>query len=372
MKYSSYTLLALAVLVTGSLIAPQASFAETVSKPNCDLSVRTATGDADIDEKSDASHVYVARGEELFLSWESDHAKSAKLNGKTVDTDGVATVTPKKKTTYTVTFKSGSKSESCGVTAYIAGATLTSDTSTASVRPHLSGTAYGVKTVYVSLKKEGSTKIAWKGTAKVSKGVWKANVSKKLSRGTYEVTVAGAKSFDISALATNTLTVGVASSPSKPDSTTGTADTTFVVSNIPLLAGGNARAGTAVPIQYLQITNIGKKAATLMGFTVTQKGTAKSSVVGSLSTVDDVGGSRGGATSTSEKPLFKNGSAFVPTSASFAPGQMRLFTIKAHVLPNIADNLGKNLMLQLTGVSSDAKALRATLPIRGTTWIITQ
>jgi hypothetical protein len=69
--------------------------------------------------------------------------------------------------------------------------------------------------------------------------------------------------------------------------------------------------------------------------------------------------------------LFENGSAFAPTDAYFAPGQMHLFTIKALLTVNTAPYVGTQLMIDLIGVETTA-AVRDPFPIRGTTWTISK
>lgn len=351
-----------------SFIVPAPTFAATAKKPTCTLLITSGGIETEIDERGS---VYIQDGNELTIAWEGEDAQSASMNGEAIDTEGTATVTPEKKTTYTYTFKNGSKTAACSVTAYPTDVEVTSPSATNSTRPAITGTAEGVKTVYVTVQKVGTSKIAYRSSAlKVSKEKWKTQVSKKLAKGKYLVTVRGMKSFDISTLATSTLTIGERADA--PVAIVGTQDTTLVVSSIPLLAGGIARAGTAVPIQYLQVTNVGKKSMTVTGFTLTQKGSANSAIVSSLSTVDDVGGSRGQATSTAKTPLFKENKAFVPTNATFAPGQMRLFTIKAHLPTNVLAQTGKTLRLELIAVSTTAKNIKGVFPIRGTTWTLSQ
>jgi hypothetical protein len=147
--------------------------------------------------------------------------------------------------------------------------------------------------------------------------------------------------------------------------------TTLAVGSIPLLSGGFVTAGEAVPISYLEITNVGTSSARLTGFWIIQNGTASSEVVVGLSTVDDKGGSRGFVAGTATSTLFKNGYAFAPTDAYFEPGQLRLFTIKATLAPNISESVGKTLMIDVSGVEASA-TLHASFPIRGTTWTISK
>jgi hypothetical protein len=134
---------------------------------------------------------------------------------------------------------------------------------------------------------------------------------------------------------------------------------------VPLLGGGTVRAGESVPVAYLQLRNSGTEAAHVTGFTVKQNGTAPASLITSLSTVDDKGGSR--ATSLSQP--FKSSTGFVPTDALIAPGAVKLFTIKASMSPSLSASIGKNYQLDVIGVTTDGSA-KATYPLRGTTWTV--
>jgi len=145
--------------------------------------------------------------------------------------------------------------------------------------------------------------------------------------------------------------------------------TTLVVADIPLLSGGTAHAGEAVPVSYLQITNTGTAYAKLNGFWLHQDGSANTSVVIGLSTIDDMGGSQGLAGGVEGASPFNAASGFAPTSALFAPGQMRLFTVKAILSGNVSAYLGTQLQLNVTSIDSTATA-KGTFPIHGTTWVI--
>lgn len=141
---------------------------------------------------------------------------------------------------------------------------------------------------------------------------------------------------------------------------------TLTVTTVPLLAGGNAKAGASVPVSYLQLRNTGTEAVHLSGFWVKQNGSAPESVVAQLTTVDDKGGSRGASGSNP----FDDGEAFAPTDATIAPGGIKLFTIKAVMGSNLTAHLFKNLKIDVTGVDTNG-GIRASFPLRGTTWTLT-
>jgi hypothetical protein len=241
---------------------------------------------------------------------------------------------------------------------------------TSSSKPTFSGVATDTKTVKVVVYKEGtSKKVYTSNTLKVRNGKWKVKVSKKLSDGKYDVLLFGKSTKKGAELDRGAFQVGAVSNTTVV--TNGTTGGTFAVQSIPLLYGGVVHAGTAVPVSYLQITNTGTKEATLNGFWVKQNGSASPDAVIGLTTVDDQGGSRGSAGGVEGSSLFSKGVAFVPTSAIFAPGQMRLFTIKAILTKNVAAHLGKQLALDVQSLDVSVKG-NGVFPIRGTTWTIAE
>lgn len=156
---------------------------------------------------------------------------------------------------------------------------------------------------------------------------------------------------------------------SRPSVQTGVSTTsnqgTLSVAPILLLGGGLVRSGQTVPISYLQMVNNGSAPIRIKGFWIKQNGNAPVNSIVELSTVDDKGGSNGSVKS----PVFKNGSAFAPTEATIQPGQMKLFTIKASMGNDLGLNIGKQFMIDVTSIDSDATT-KGKFPIRGTTWVI--
>jgi len=120
---------------------------------------------------------------------------------------------------------------------------------------------------------------------------------------------------------------------------------------------------------YLQIENVGTAGAILTGFWVKQNGTAPGEAVVGLTTVDDKGGSRGVNGNKEGETPFQNDIAIAPTDAYFAPGQTRLFTIKAHVSRTVTPYIGMTLMLDVTSIETTA-TVQGQFPITGTTWTI--
>lgn len=145
--------------------------------------------------------------------------------------------------------------------------------------------------------------------------------------------------------------------------------TTLRVSNVPLLSGGVAYPGASVPVAYVQVQNTGKNATTLKGFWIEQNGSASVSSVIGLTTIDDKGGLRGATGGTPGATPFVDGKALAPTEALFAPGQMRLFTVRATMAPVLTPYRNTQLNIDVTGIETDA-AVTGTFPIPGTIWSI--
>ena len=212
-----------------------------------------------------------------------------------------------------------------------------------------------VRKVKVIIKKEGESKVLYQKSIKVKKGKWKTTLTKKLEKGTYDIEIGGES---------GKLVIG------SPAQAKNLSASPFSVSPIPLLTGGTTRAGASVPVSYLKVINTGKEEATLKGFWITQNGSAPTQTVVGLSTVDDKGGSRAEKKGVEGTTLFnKNGEALAPTDAVFAPGQMKLFTIKAILASNISTSIGTQLMIDVVGLEG-ATALSGQFPVRGTTWTL--
>lgn len=248
---------------------------------------------------------------------------------------------------------------------------ITSDLVGVGSKPTIRGTASStVKSVKVVFYKEGSDKVFAKSkTAKTKKCGWKAKMTKKLPEGVYKVEVVASSRV----ITQGTVTVGDAdaTSASHNASNVSTGGSKVAVSPIALLSGGNARAGTTVPISYLQLENIGNTAALVKGFWIKQNGNASTNSVIGLTAVDDKELYRGSVGGVEGSVLFANNQAFAPIEAILAPGEMKLFTIKAILTGNGYAHMNKQLMLDVVGVDGDA-SVQATFPIKGTTWTITQ
>ncbi len=361
LSLSSLRFIALVTTVLMASIPLSASAA--TARPSCYLQVSTSQGDVKIREKGE---VLLLHGDELRITWVSKNATEAtNANGDPLSLSGAETFSPSASTAYSYRFTSGSKKTTCTVTArVVTGSINASSLTSSSLKPTLSGTLTGIKTAYITIQKTDSTKKIYTSKLKVVSGKWTARVSKKLSNGTYDVIVSSTKSATRGVIVRGVLTVDTEKKNSPKTATT------FAVSSVPLLFGGTARAATAVPVSYLQITNTGKEPASLKGFWIKQNGSAPTESVIGLSTVDDQGGSRSSVGGTEGSLLFKNGSAFVPTDALFEPGQMRLFTIKAILTGNTSNFLGTQLVIDVTALDANASIQEGSFPIRGTTWTI--
>jgi hypothetical protein len=187
-------------------------------------------------------------------------------------------------------------------------------------KPTIYGNAEGTKTVRITIKKQGESKIFYKSqTIKVKNGSWKTKISKKLPDGIYEIELFDSKGIKRPSISFNTLNINVEK-----------ANSNFVVATIPLLTGGLARKNESIPISYLQITNTGKESETLKGFWVKQNGSASTKSIIGLSTIDDKGGSKHSTSVIEGKSPFKDGLALAPTDVVFAPGQMKTIYNKGH------------------------------------------
>ena len=230
-------------------------------------------------------------------------------------------------------------------------ATASFDTATLSTekaKPTLSGEAEDTRTVRIEIRDEDDKRFWKSGTIRVRNDEWKTRVRKSLTDGEYEVTILDAKKKE---LATSTLTVGEKKQGG-----------TLTTSMLPLLVGGTARGNGSVPVAYVRIGNPGKTATAIDGLTLTQRGTADVTSVASFALSDDKGGSRATVTAS-----FKNGSAYIPLAATIAPGQTRIFTVKANLAGTVP--AGKTLLFDVASVDTGAK-LSGKFPLRGVTWTL--
>ncbi len=259
---------------------------------------------------------------------------------------------------------------SCSVECTVS-VTTTSLKSTGSSKT-ISGTADGLTKLFVKLYKESDNSLVYTSkTVTVRNDKWKIKIpssaSRKIKADSYRVEVYSEKKKDAVMRASSTLSVGVKSAVVK--NVAQKSSSTLVIESVPLLFGGTAKAGEAVSVSYVQVINIGKEEASLEGFTLTQNGNASVDAIQALRAVDDTGLIQGSTESTSVGLQFKNGSAFVPIQASLAPGQMRLFTIKAVMKNDTARYVGTQLQMNLANAHSNA-SLKGAFPMYGTTWTI--
>lgn len=241
--------------------------------------------------------------------------------------------------------------------AFAASASFDTETLTSTKeKPKLSGEA-DLKSVRILIENEDGKRLFRSKELKVRDDAWKVTVTKKLKPGNYEATILDGKGK--TEIASSSLTI----LDKNAKSSTAKKGGALSVSALPLLVGGNALPNASVPVAYIKVANPSKEIAYIDGFTLKQNGSANTDSVIGFATSDDKGGSR--ATITDPK-LFKNGSAFVPLKTEVAPGQVRIFTIKALVNGNGAQ-AGKQLMLDVASINTGAK-LTAVFPLRGVTW----
>ena len=228
---------------------------------------------------------------------------------------------------------------------------------TTTAKPTITGEAEDIQKLRLVVRNDDG-KIMYKRDVRVKEGEWKAKIAKSLKKGEYEIALYAGKSTRGDALATTTLTL---ESKGKKSTAKGT---TLSVSSVPLLFGGTARANTSVPVAYIKVVNTSTKESAIEGFTLNQRGSAPTSVITGFTTNDDKGGSR-----TTVAAPFKGTKVYVPLAATLAPGQMRIFTIKAMVGTDAVVNIGRQLMLDVVAVDSSA-TIKGVFPIVGTTWTL--
>lgn len=248
-------------------------------------------------------------------------------------------------------------------TATIDAATLSTD----KTKPSLTGDAANVATLKVEVLKNGK-RIFKSKTLKVRDGHWKVTSKKKLTTGSYTVVVYDAKDKKKKTLATGTLTVGSTSTGSK---SSGKSGGVISVGALGLLSGGVAAPSASVPVAYIRVQNNSTEAVQLEGFTFKQNGSASGNSVIGFTTSDDKGGSRTTIGGSEGTVLFKNGSTYVPLAATISPNQVRIFTIKATMSKNPGSDLGKQLFLDVAGVTANG-GIKASYPIRGVAWTVTR
>ncbi len=340
------------------LFTPAFASAAT-AKPTCALTVYS--GGTTMKIKKGKEDVFVQKGSEIKIAWESKNAKTAESYADDdIQLSGTETDTPDETQTYSYTFSAGSRDVTCSVRAVVVSGEINKSSLTVkSGKPTITGTAEGAKKVQVILRKHGETKNYFisKETTVKKGGKWSVKVAKKIPDGVYDVLVSAGKGSAANAVASGTLSVGAAPK----------ADTTFTVATVPLLGGGIARAGTSVPVAYLQVKNTGLESAQLRGFWIKQSGTAPVSSIIGLTTIDDKSVQRGSVGGTEGFAIFKDGQAFAPADATFLPGERKLFTVRTIVSKQAA--VGKSLIIDVTGTDASA-TIKGAFPIKGTLYTI--
>ncbi len=329
-----------------------------VQQPTCTLTAKTSAGTY---TTKNSEEVYIVAGETIDISWKSTRAKSAERgSGKVIPLSGTQAHTPSRTTTYTYLFTNETSQTTCTLKVRIMTGTFDeSSLMSPSTKPRISGSASGAKVVQVQIFKEGGIKPLYVSkSVPVKNGIWKSPVTKKLKKGVYDIVLSSTHGTVLNILSRENLTIG---SVTKKDSEK---KGKIVAMSVPLLSGGIARGGSTIPLSYLQVINVSNEAATIQGFTITQNGSAQTDAITHLLISDD---SDTFHNTVSGTPLFKNNRAFIPIEIPIAAEQTRLFTIKATLAPTITTELGKQLKIDVAGLTSSA-SIDSTLPIRGTTW----
>lgn len=356
-------LLSFALLM--GMLAPSGAYAAT-ERPECKLTVTTAVGTVELEGKK--NKVLVQEGGLITIVWESENAKRAVDKSRDeIELTGTTTEVLDRNKSYSYRFNSGSRRVECAFSAVTAeGSFDQSSLVTNSPKPTISGEADGTKSVRLMIDGQGANSdVHFKSkTIRVKRGDWDAKITKSLPVGTYLVTLEGHKDLELGTLATGTLIV-------LGKGQTATTGGSLSVSPVPLLFGGNAAPGSSPAVAYIKVSNPGRSAASLSGFTLRQNGSAPTSAVIGFSTSDNLGGSRTTLGGTEGTRVFgSDGTAFVPLTAVIEPGQFRIFTLKAILSRSSGSWAGRNLMIDVASVNTTA-ATSGFFPMRGTTLTLT-
>jgi hypothetical protein len=329
------------------------------SKPTCELEVTTPIGSILVE---DTSTILLQKGQVVEIHWESNHAKKAtnKL-GDAVPLQGTATSSPKKTTSYSYTFTSGTKKAVCSVKVIVVqGSFDAKDLVTENKKPQISGTAIGVKSVYLTVFKKGAEKPVYTSKSiPVKNNEWNTKITKNLTKGEYAISLLG-RSTELNTITTGNLTIG-----KKPI----TNASIFVAESVPLLIGGTVKKGTSAAVAYIQVINISKATGTVESFTLKQKGLASTDAIQGFTITDNKSTTNVVVGTPSEPIEFKDGSATIPLNTPIAGMDMRLFTIKILLSNSVTANIGKQIKLDVTGIGTTGTE-KMVLPIRGVTWTI--
>lgn len=332
--------------------------------PSCIMAIATNAGIRII---RDTETVFFKEHSNVIVVWRgSDATKVTTIKGDSTNLIGGMAVSPIVQSTYKYTFSGNTKTVSCAVTLIPVTASFTASTLVSKdENPTLQGRVYGSKTVQLEVRPIGATTSIFTSTVvSVKNNHFAIRITKDLVDGEYTVILKGDKTVSLNTIATATIKIGnVIPSVIK-------ADTTLVVVNVPLLIGGVAKAGSLVPISYIQVLNVGSKPAILDGFAVTQTGSAPVASILSLSSVDDTGTLISPIEGVAGTLQFKNATAFIPTKVILSPGQMHLFTLKAAIVNTVTPFVGTQLKMVMSSISSNAAVVKGTFPIQGTTWTI--
>jgi hypothetical protein len=367
-------------------------------QPVCTITATAKDGAIKTDSKG---NLFILKGEEINIVWDSKDAKTANdSSGRIISLSGTMTDVPLDTTSYSYQFFRGTKNITCIVSVnVVSGIIDNSSLISTSANPIIFGTATGTDYIKINIAKKGDSKVIYdSGSVVVKNGEWKVGVSNNLPPGEYNVMVSSVGDVVINNISEGILTIKkinievikpnppvVVPIPKPvpvsiptlipapipvPIEIDPNAKTTIAVSLVPLLVGGTVHAGGSVPVSYLQVANIGNGYASIKGFYIKQNGSASADAVIGLTTVDDRNGSRGSVGGVEGSTPFKNGTAFAPvTNVILAPGDMKLFTIKVVMTSNVSSYIGQQLMIDVQSVDTNA-TVSGSFPIRGTTWTI--
>lgn len=351
----TYSFIILALLLLASPFTVSAS----TSRLSCELEVSVA--DQEVKSKKNQDILVVA-GQEIEISWDSNKAKKAvDGEGERIERSGTATATPLESTTYRYVFSSGSAKKVCEVdVVVVSGSFATSTLTSTSLTPTIKGVAEGTKKVQLKIYKDESKKVLYTSrTISVKKGAWSSKVTKKLKDGTYTIELLGDKKLANNVIATSSLTIDKNGTTVK---STPKSSTIFAIEPVPLLTGGKTMGGATIPISYVQVINIGSAQGNVEHFKIKQNGSASTDTILGFTVSNEQG-----ILATHMSVTFKDGIATIPVVIPLASKAMQLITLKAILAPVVMTQFGKQLMLDIVSVGTNAKVYTG-FPIRGTTW----
>lgn len=209
---------------------------QSSSAPACTLTVTTTRGTHTISNTSPVSgsgpseRIMIWNDEPLTLKWSSPNALQAyDYNGQAVAMSGSATIQPPQvNRSYQYQFNNYNGNTYCTAVVFpVTGDIDQTSLNSSSANPTISGSATGVSSVEVVVRKDifTSTRLYDNTSVPVVNGRWSATISPALSSGSYNIDVYGPSDLKLNYIVSGTLTVGVQQAAATIDQTSLTANT---------------------------------------------------------------------------------------------------------------------------------------------------